>query len=191
MESARYPLAALLLILIPAGMSMWFVIHPFARFWRRRGPLVTYSVVVLIAALVAVPLYRWHEAILAVDFGFSWWTTGLGVVVLLLAILIERSCRRQMTPSTLLGLPEVSEQRESRLLREGIYGRLRHPRYVGVLLEITAVALFVNYLAAYVLVVLMIPVLYVTVLLEERELLQRFGEDYAAYMREVPRFLPK
>jgi protein-S-isoprenylcysteine O-methyltransferase Ste14 len=57
--------------------------------------------------------------------------------------------------------------------------------------ELSGTALFVNYLAVYVLVLATVPVLYLTVRLEERELVERFGEAYERYMAEVPRFLPR
>ena len=38
---------------------------------------------------------------------------------------------------------------------------------------------------------LCVPTLYLIVLLEERELRDRFGEEYEAYCRRVPRFVPK
>jgi protein-S-isoprenylcysteine O-methyltransferase Ste14 len=54
-----------------------------------------------------------------------------------------------------------------------------------------AIALFTNYLAVYILVIVFIPVIYGVVLLEERELRERFGQEYERYCVEVPRFFPK
>jgi protein-S-isoprenylcysteine O-methyltransferase Ste14 len=68
---------------------------------------------------------------------------------------------------------------------------VRHPRYIAVLLGMFAVALFCNYLGLYVVVALTVPGLYVVAVLEERELLERFGTEYREYMERVPRFVPK
>ena len=54
-----------------------------------------------------------------------------------------------------------------------------------------AVALFTNYLAIYVLALAIIPALYLVVVLEEKELRDRFGLEYAAYSERVPRFIPR
>ena len=94
--------------------------------------------------------------------------------------------------SILVGLPELSSRPEaSVLLDEGIYGRIRHPRYVDVVLGVLAFALFTNYLAVYVMWVLALPVIWLLTVIEERELLGRFGERYADYRLRVPRFIPR
>ena len=56
---------------------------------------------------------------------------------------------------------------------------------------LAAIALAVNYLAVYLLLILYIPVIYLVVVLEERELRERFGIAYDRYCREVPRFIPR
>jgi protein-S-isoprenylcysteine O-methyltransferase Ste14 len=76
-------------------------------------------------------------------------------------------------------------------LTEGIYARLRHPRYVEVTLWTLGYSLIANYTGVYLLWLLSLPTLHLVVLLEERELRQRFGASYDAYARRVPRYLPK
>lgn len=61
----------------------------------------------------------------------------------------------------------------------------------AVLLGTVAVAFFTNYLAVYIVAVLIVPALYLVVVLEERELRDRFGEQYVEYCRRVPRFFPR
>jgi len=172
-------------------MSMWFVIHPLAGFWRRRGPVLTYLVVLAVALLIGATAYQFRKPILSVEFGFGWPQAVLAVALYAGGIALEVQYRRHITIGTLLGLPEVSEDRPNVILNKGIYSRIRHPRYLGLLCEISGSAFLVNYLATYVLAVATLPLLYLTVLLEERELLQRFGSEYAEYMRQVPRFFPK
>jgi len=191
MDAVRYYIALLMLVAFPAGMSMWFLIHPLAGFWRRRGPVFTYLVVAAVALLIGFTVYRFRQPILSVEFGFGWPQAVLALAFYAGGIVLEMHYRRQITIGTLLGLPEVSGERPSELLSQGIYARVRHPRYLGLLCEISASAFLVNYLATYLLAVATVPVLYLTVLLEERELLQRFGDEYAEYMLQVPRFFPK
>lgn len=93
---------------------------------------------------------------------------------------------------TYSALPELAPDRApGKLLREGIYGRMRHPRYVSVFIGMIGFALLTNYSGTYVIAALVFPGLYGIAVLEERELLERFGEEYRRYGNEVPRFLPR
>ena len=74
---------------------------------------------------------------------------------------------------------------------EGVYTRVRHPRYVAVLLALISVALFSNYLALYAMAPVGAAGLYLIVRLEERELVERFGDEYETYRDRVPMFVPR
>ena len=52
-------------------------------------------------------------------------------------------------------------------------------------------ALVVNYLGVYVLLMAIVAPGYVMLVLEERELLDRFGDAYREYQRDVPRLIPR
>jgi protein-S-isoprenylcysteine O-methyltransferase Ste14 len=191
-NTARYVLALLSVVMVPPAIVHWLVVHPFARFWRRIGPPTNYIMLIAVYVAVAAAMYAVSGPILAVEFGTNWILIGLGVVVYLTSVSIEIRCRRLLSARMLLGGPELNAKRgPGKLLTEGIYGRVRHPRYVAVLLGMTAVALFCNYLGLYVIMALTIPGLYLVTVLEERELLERFGTAYGDYMERVPRFVPK
>lgn len=87
---------------------------------------------------------------------------------------------------------EVSPVPDDRLVRDGIYSRLRHPSEAGLLLAITGVlctlgAWRTSSVAVPVFALLMIARL----ALEERALAARFGDDYARYRRAVPALWPR
>ena len=84
----------------------------------------------------------------------------------------------------------MSQQRKGKLLREGVYGVVRHPRYLSAAIGMIANALIVNYLGVYVLLIAVVPPGYLMLVLEERELLGRFGDAYREYQRTVPRLIP-
>ena len=99
----------------------------------------------------------------------------------------------QLNVATLVGIPRLSpiEQRRGKLLQEGVYGIVRHPRYVIAGIGVMASVLFVNHLGLYLVMALVVPAGLVMVVFEERELVSRFGDDYRLYQRAVPRFIPR
>jgi protein-S-isoprenylcysteine O-methyltransferase Ste14 len=206
MDTARHVIALMILVGFPVGILLWFFIHPFAAFWRRLGPVWTYVIVSVPGIAVATGMVLVRGRLLAVEFGTSTPLIGLAAVCAaggLILALKRRVCaagglilalkrRRYLTPSILSGIPEISEKSyPGKLLTEGIYAKIRHPRYLEAVLFSLGYALIANYLAVYVLVILIVPALYLVVLLEERELRQRFGAEYEEYCRRVPRFLPR
>jgi protein-S-isoprenylcysteine O-methyltransferase Ste14 len=99
--------------------------------------------------------------------------------------------RRYLTMRLLSGIPELRDDGPGRLLTQGVYARIRHPRYVEVLLGVAAYALVANYLGGYVVVIATVTAMFPLVILEERELRDRFGAEYDEYARRVPRFIPR
>ena len=191
MNIARYIVALLVTATFLPAFLFWFVVHPFIGFWRRQGPKITYTVLSAMLLAVATVLVLARGVLLETEYGTNYVLVALAGVFYLIAAAIEIQCRKHLKFRTLVGMPElVPEPATGKLLTAGIYGRVRHPRYVSAFFGVVAVALFSNYLAPYVVAGAMVPVLYALTFFEERELRDRFGEEYAAYSRRVPRFVP-
>jgi protein-S-isoprenylcysteine O-methyltransferase Ste14 len=101
--------------------------------------------------------------------------------------------KKYLSMRILAGVPEVEADPEKRgqLLREGPYAVIRHPRYAEIVFATFGYAALANYLGCWILAVLTLPVLHLVVLMEERELRDRFGEAYREYAARVPRYLPR
>jgi len=191
LDKARYFIALLTVVTLPPALLIWFVIHPFARSWRKLGPVWTYVLLIPPIAGCMAGLYAVRSRLLAIDYGTSVPLIVLAVLCLAGAGSISRKRRRHLNFKILAGIPELSSGGPSgKLLTEGIYARIRHPRYAEVILWTLGYAFFANYLAPYVAVILSLPVIYLIVLLEERELRIRFGREHEEYCRRVPRFFP-
>jgi len=191
LQVIRYYLAILILFGVPTGILMWLVIHPFHKLLRHLSLKWAYLIVAVPLSLLAGTILWFRDAILATDYGTNYLLMALSAAPFALAVTIYLSHRKYLTLPIVVGVPELTGGQKGVLLTEGIYARMRHPRYVESVLWILGYALFTNYLALYLVFLLTLPVIHLIVLLEEKELTERFGRDYEAYCRRVPRYIPK
>jgi len=192
METAAYWVAQATLLGFPAALTFWFIIHPFTQRWRRLGPVKTYLAVIAVLILLELLLFLFSEPLLRIHFGVSLPLAAIALFLFLTSVYLGILLLKHLTPAILFGLPQLSRTRSpGKLLTQGIYSRIRHPRYLQGGIALTSLALFTNYLVVYLILALYIPLIYLIVLLEERELLARFGQKYQEYSRRVPRFIPR
>jgi protein-S-isoprenylcysteine O-methyltransferase Ste14 len=176
----------------PPAVIYWFIIHPFIGFWRRKGLWVSYTAVTVLSLLFAVGLYWARGFLLGPDLGTVPLLWLPGAVLYGLSAWLSVLARRQLTLKAFVGLPEISAGAEgSVLLDQGIYGVVRHPRYLSVIVGIAGFSLFVNYLGAYVIWLGTSLALLLLIPLEERELTHRFGQAYVTYRDRVPALVPR
>jgi protein-S-isoprenylcysteine O-methyltransferase Ste14 len=190
MDTARYAVAVLILVSTPIALGLWYVIHPFARYWRWIGPGWTYAILAVPALLADWALWSARDALLGADLGTRAVLLVLIVPSVIAGAAIARVRRRQLNQRILTGIPELSSRDKGRLVTEGIYARVRNPRYAEFLVFVLAYVAFANYLGTWVLYALTFPAVHAVVLLEERELRDRFGTEYEEYCRRVPRYIP-
>lgn len=191
-DQFRYGVALFLVGFAPASVLLWLVVHPLATFWRRVGYRWGYAAGFAVAALVVAASLRLRGWIAHTDLGASVGAAVLGAVLLGIAVAMRRRWQRQLTAGTMFGLPELApEKYPGRLLTEGIYARVRHPRYLQMVVAILGWALLANHLAGYLVVLVVVAELSLIIPLEERELADRFGAEYETYRRRVPALLPR
>ena len=192
LEALRYWAAVLFAIAVPPTIGWWLLVHPFAGTWRRLGSKLSLALLLGLYLVAAAGLFLVRDAILWRDLGFRIWAAALGAPLLVVSGLVARARKRHLGWRTLVGVPEVSSDRsESRLLQEGIYARIRNPRYVEFDLGLIGWTLILGYIGLYVVTAVTILAVHGIVLLEERELRDRFGAEYVEYSARVPRYLPR
>lgn len=83
-------------------------------------------------------------------------------------------------------------RREGRLVTDGVYARVRHPQYTGLFLIVFGEGIVhwptIVSVAAFPVIVLAYTML---ARREERQMVEQFGDEYIAYRRRVPMFLPR
>lgn len=190
MSVLRYAIALLLVVAIPAAIGFWLLIHPFVRFWRRLGPRTTYLAVLPPVAALILGMFLLRGRLLGLDWGTNWPLVALGSLFLVLSGWLRLKIGKRLTVRILVGLPELSAA-PGEMLSDGLFARIRHPRYAQMTLALLGYALIANYPAAYAAFLCWCAGIALVVRLEERELLNRFGARYRDYCQRVPRFLPR
>jgi protein-S-isoprenylcysteine O-methyltransferase Ste14 len=78
-----------------------------------------------------------------------------------------------------------------RLVKIGPYKYIRHPIYLGILLEVTSLALVANATAGLLFALLVnVPLQIIRAYFEEKTSYHRFGERYLQYKNEVSMIFP-
>lgn len=105
-----------------------------------------------------------------------------GIAVALLGIAAFRQVRTTANP--------MKPQDCSSLVVSGIYGYTRNPMYLGLLFVLSGWCLFLQNIAAIALLPLFLKAMnHFQISIEEECLEAKFGEDYLAYKKRVPRWL--
>ena len=193
MDTFRYVLGFLLVIGLPPGMAWWFLVHPFVGFWRRLGAVTTMTVMTVFMWGSIAALFPIRATLMGADFGTSPPLVTVGIILAAAGFFIALKRKKYLPMRTLAGVPEVhaDEEKRGKLLDQGPYALIRHPRYMEILLVTIGYAAISNHAGPYVLAMAIFPLIHLVVLLEERELLDRFGDAYRQYSERVPRYIPR
>ena len=76
------------------------------------------------------------------------------------------------------------------LITRGPYAIVRHPIYAGLLAMIVATVIVVGHVAAIIALPFIFFALWIKLRYEEKLMLEKFPEEYAAYQRRVKRLVP-
>jgi protein-S-isoprenylcysteine O-methyltransferase Ste14 len=118
-----------------------------------------------------------------------WWPTfALGAAMSLASFAIRRSAIRALGKYWSLHV-EMREGHE--FVNSGPFAYARHPAYFSMFLELLGIGLIVNaWITLAVVFVIFTPTMIFRVRIEERALVEKFGEAYREYMRTTPAIIP-
>ncbi len=86
----------------------------------------------------------------------------------------------------------VAIREDHRIIREGLYGYIRHPSYTGNLLSFLGLGLaLVNWLSLAIIFIPTLAAFLYRMSVEEQALLRQFGEEYRNYQRQTKRLIPR
>ena len=75
----------------------------------------------------------------------------------------------------------------TKLVSTGIYSIVRHPQYVTFILFALSGMLLFQHWIVILLGIPIIPLMYIDLLRADKQLIEKFGNDYKKYMQKVPR----
>jgi len=89
-----------------------------------------------------------------------------------------------------VGKPDSNFENTSVLVQSGIYAYIRHPLYLSVLLLGTGIMLKDVSPVHLLLGTINFIALIFTALMEEKEMIMKFGDEYRTYMKNTKMFIP-
>lgn len=190
-----YPLVNLLalaaLVFYPPIPLVIIFIHRTISFWRKLG-VKSYTIFIslfgILYFLLVCLVFHFKEAILSFriyDSPLAW----VGLLPLIGGVVMSVFVIRALSLRVLLGIPEIF-QIPTKLVMNGIYHYIRHPRYLEFILEILGIAIFSGLVWNFILFIFFVPAAFLMAYLEEKELVLRFGHEYLAYKKKTGWFLP-
>lgn len=88
------------------------------------------------------------------------------------------------------GKPEGSLENTTRLIQSGLFKTIRHPLYLSLLLLGFGALLKKPGVIQTVLAVINSAALFLTAKIEEKEMIEKFGNEYLGYMKKTKMFIP-
>jgi protein-S-isoprenylcysteine O-methyltransferase Ste14 len=164
----------------------WLILHQPVLFWRKHMR-AAFPVAVLAAwGIVDVLLYRLRLELFRRD-GVSWLAL-LGFVLIGVDVFTFTKSEAVLGGRRIVGHSELEGSRE--LIARGLYTRVRHPRYLGMMSGVLGACLIVALPPLWAAGVVWLFLALLTIRAEEHELHARLGPAYAAYAERVPALLP-
>jgi len=183
-------LALVTLMLWPVIPLFWIPVHLGTGVFRRFGRFTC-----IFAAIFWIPIAYFiflnRDLFVFNIIEFPILLSSLGLILLLVGSLLHIWTGVLLSPRSLIGIPEIVNPKESRLIDKGPFAVVRHPTYLAHTMMLVGMFLFTGVTAVGILTFADFIVVNVIVIpLEEKELALRFGKPYREYMRRVPRLIP-
>jgi protein-S-isoprenylcysteine O-methyltransferase Ste14 len=169
----------------------WLSIHPFTAHWRSRGRS---------AYRILLPLWGWYSVI-ALALTWPWLTQRVyhhwagvlaGFALVALGLYVYSHAFPSFSKVQVSGLAQLEPERHTQqLMTSGIRSRVRHPIYLGHLLEAAGWTVATGSVSLFALLAFAVFTGAWMLYVEDHELEQRFGDIYSNYRRTVPAIIPR
>jgi methanethiol S-methyltransferase len=165
----------------------WFAIHPLAARWRRmkqspyRALLPIWALIIIAETAITWPWSAWRL------YSTPWmWVPA--AVLFAVGLRTYRRIFSEFGGHKLSGEAELRpEEHEQELVTTGLHASMRHPIYLAHLANLAGWTVGSGLVVNFALLALSLFVTFpLMIIIEERELLARFGDSYREYQSRVP-----
>jgi protein-S-isoprenylcysteine O-methyltransferase Ste14 len=179
------------LVLWPAIPLFWIPVHCFPRFFRRVG-FFTYVLPFITWLPVALITYSLRDVLLSLRTELPSIVHIIGALIFILGAGLQTWTLALLSLPVIMGMPEVTKSVPDKLVTTGPFAVVRHPTYLSHTLMLLGLFLWTSVSALGIVTLFDTLVINIAVIpLEERELLERYGNEYEIYRRKVTsRLLP-
>ena len=176
---------------------IYFVIHSalasdqvktyYARIIKRgfRFYRIIYSVISILG-LLAILVFN-ASITSVVLFENKGWIRYISMMLATFGVIIISRSFREYRFAAFVGLKEEGNE----FIKTGILKYVRHPIYSGTILLVVGFFLFIPTLSSLISACCTLAYLPVGIYLEERKLINQFGDRYLTYKKEVPSIFPR
>jgi len=164
----------------------WLILHNRVFFWRKHIRAAFPVAVFAAWGIIDFLLYRFRLELFRRD-GLSWLAL---VGMALIAFDVFAFCKSEsvLGGRRIVGHSELAGSRE--LIVRGLYARVRHPRYLGMMSGVVGACLVIALPPLWAASIVWLVLALLAIRAEEHELKTRLGPAYAAYAERVPALLP-
>ena len=164
----------------------WLVLHGPVSFWRRHMRAAFLVAVAAAWGIVDSLLYRFHADLFRAHGSLLLALIGLAFIAF--DVFALSTSEAALGGMRIVGHSELAGSGE--LIAGGLYARVRHPRYLGMMAGVFGACLIVASPLLWRASILWLALALLAIRAEERELRTRLGPAYDEYAGRVPALLP-
>jgi protein-S-isoprenylcysteine O-methyltransferase Ste14 len=145
---------------------------------------ITIVICVFIGVFLGVWRIAWRIGYIPVKF-----ISLIGLILIVLGLIVRWTAILTLKKYFTV---DVSILKEHKIIDKGIYKFIRHPAYAGSLLSFLGLGLaFSNWLSTLVIFIPILIAFIYRIRVEEKALIQAFGDEYLNYSKTTKRLIPK
>lgn len=111
----------------------------------------------------------------------------IGLVLFLIGLYIRLSGKHALGKYYSRGLRTLKDHE---LVKKGFYKYIRHPIYLSSIIYGLGVPLFFSSVYGFLIMLLIIPLIFYRIKIEENMLLEEFGDEYQEYIKQTKKLIP-